>query len=367
MKDRMSDKNLAPPPVVPTAPATPVAQASASVPAPPPVDKDQAPFEFPELTFDSELQRQHDEANAAPLTPETPATPVATTETPVETPVATSTPEQPVATTPVAETKPAVEAKPAQEQPAATAPVVIDPKESLTIAEGVAYPREQIVTALNNGIAAHQEATAFRETFGMTAQEAAQNFGPLMRDLRADPGFGEYLDRCIAQYQQHKAQQAPAQPEQPQQPPLDPKIAQRIESVERELQTRKNAEALSYVNQEIATMRGQYPALGDPQIFDMVKSHAIARAIVAQKAGRAYSFTDACNELASFLQRNAPVAEAPAPAAPPAEQVPALLGGGGPSPSGTAPSPSLVDDDDLTSGNDPVAAWQRERRASGFR
>lgn len=359
----MSDK-ITPPPVTPAA-----APAQAAMPAPPPVVPDTKPqdeISFPEFNFNRLLEQEDAEANAGVAQPETPAAqPVDTTDVtrpvqpaaPVAEPAAEPTAQQPQPATPVAEAKPA--AQPVAEQPAPQ-PRIIDPAERLVLDEGVEYTRDQIKTGLTNGVAAHQEASTFREVFRMSAAEAQQTWGPLIQEVDADPRFGEYLEAAIAKYRTETAAQQPAQP------PADPVARKELADLKawreqkdaNERAAAHNAQVQSHIaaiETEKQTLAAQFPALVDPDAMTDLVNFALTRAV----QDPTYTLTRAAHDRATYLSRLAP-GQASTPAAA-AAAVPALVGGGGPSPSGTTPQ-SPADDDDVTSnGRNVVREYMRER------
>jgi hypothetical protein len=304
------------------------------------------------------------EANATETTaPETPAAPSAAPEataTPAAT-AATPEPSAPVATTP--------EAKPAD------APRAIDPSEKITLAPDVEWTREQVVAGLRERVGAINEANAFRQTFGMTAEQAAQAWGPVLQRLRTEPetvafidgAFAspdklQYLKTCAKFYDEENGAQpaATAQPAAQPAAAIDPQTRQTITELQTWKQQKEQQEQIDRVNRELQAAQTQYPILVTDR--DLMRQVYIT-AKVLHEQNPAHGIPEALAQLAPVIQAvQAARSAQPAPAAAPSS-VPALVGSAG----GPTPTPVHQQQPARLPGESDVDYWIRAgAKAAGF-
>ncbi len=301
--------------------------------------------EFPAVTPQAEV---------APKTEATPAQ--ATTEQPkVEPPVTKPTTEAPKAETP------GTEAPKVAASVESLKPQTFSPEDKIPLAEGVEWTRAQVVAALQERAQLQPmrgEVDTFKSIFRCTAEEAKQNWAPLMERLTKEPhtlGFideylsntakAEYLEQCSTFFDQNAPAAQPIQArtqrqQQAQQP--DPVLANQIKELQawRAEQQRQNDQMRMQSDWSKCVER--YPMLATDQHLQAdLKTTADALYFQAQAQGFPQGrdrpwFLDALALKASIYDAlKLARTQQQQPAAAQQPQIPALLGSPGASPNGT--------------------------------
>jgi hypothetical protein len=302
-----------------------------------------------------------------PETKEFPAvTPQAEATPKTEAPPAKGTTEQPKVEPPVVKT----ETPPKAETPGTEAPKVAEqsvpekptfsPEDKIPLAEGVEWTRAQVVAALQERAQLQPmkgEVDTFKSIFRCTAEEAKQNWAPLMErltkepntlgfidDYLANPAKAEYLEQCSSFFDQNAPAAQPTQTrgqrqQQPQQP--DPVLAQQIKELQSWRAEQQRQSDQQRMQSDWAKCVEKYPMLATDQHLQAdLKTTADALYFQAQAQGFPQGqnrpwFLDALALKASIYDALKLARTQQQQPAAPQVQVPALLGSPGASPNGT--------------------------------
>jgi hypothetical protein len=308
--------------------------------------------EFPAVTPQAEIAPKTDATPAQATTEQPKGEPVAKTDAPVA-----KTTEAPKAATPGTEAPKAAEST---TQSTTTKPSY-SPEDKIPLAEGVEWTRGQVVAALQERAQLQPmrgEVDTFKSIFRCSAEEAKQNWAPLMERLSKEPntlGFideylsngakAEYLEQCSTFFDQNAPQgqptQARGQRQQQQQQQPDPVLAQQVRELQswRAEQQRQNDQ--QRMRSDWSACVERYPMLATDQHLQAdLKTTADALYFQAQAQGFPQGqnrpwFLDALALKASIydaLKLARTQQQQPAAAQ---VQIPALLGSPGASPNGT--------------------------------
>jgi hypothetical protein len=374
---------------------------------PPPVDANAPGGKgFVTSDYDAELDREHLEAQgveggaeleqiyrSANPDPQNRQQPPA--QPPQQAPQAQD-PSQPPAQAPQAQQPPAQQPPQTQpqaqdpQQPPQAQPQALDANEAIALADGFNMPRGEVVRYLQAYNGAVGEIQAFRQTFGMTGDQAAQQWGPILNVMRTNaqgggkladlldgvirsadnPEFEQYMQRCLETFANYQAQNGSATPQQRQAAPVDTETRQRVTQLETQLRDQQFKAAQEYVRKEQEQAYRDFPVLQRrPELWQAITQQAFIRAT----NDPSYSISQAIRENKAWLDKWAQFDEwergqtgQPTPQAqPPAQQkIPALVAGGGAAPGGTR---AQVDPaEEMPEGVDPVQDWLRVRAQHGF-
>ena len=294
------------------------------------------------------------EAPQAEVAPETPVTaPV------VEAKADTTAPEvKPSVEAPVAEVKP-VEATPAPE----VKPPALDLNAKYTLVEGgEAWTGDQILTSLRTIQPLQEKASqadVYQEIFGLDAQSAKANWGPVMDSLRKDPTNvqllstilddpeqAKYLKECSAYWYSPEAQamRQQNQPAQQQSAPIDPALKAEIDALKAQVgqfnterQNQRKQYFVERVSREMNQVFGQYPFLrGNPELVNdlLMTANALNGGDDSDNAKGILDALSLKKPLydAMLIASSQPLVAAPAPV-----EVPPLLGSAGAAPQASRP------------------------------
>ncbi len=302
--------------------------------------------EFPAVTPQAEI---------APKTEATPAQ--TTTEQPKVEPTAKA--ETPPATgEPKSTTISGTEAPKTAESIQAAKPT-FSPEDKIALAENVEWTRAQVVAALQERAQLQPmrgEVDTFKSIFRCTAEEAKQNWGPLMERLTKEPhtlGFideylsntakAEYLEQCSTFFDQNAPAAQPTQPRaQRQQQQADPVLVNQIKELQAWRAEQQHQNDQMRMQSDWSKCIERYPMLATDQHLQAdLKTTADALYFQAQAQGFPQGrdrpwFLDALALKASIYDAlKLARTQQQQPAAAPQPQIPALLGSPGASPNGT--------------------------------